>query len=53
MTASGDGESVNYGVGANYFIDGRNGIRADWTRRDFRDDGGEADTYGLSYVRRF
>ena len=53
VTASGDGESVNYGVGANYFIDGRNGIRADWTRRDFRDDGGEADTYGLSYVRRF
>ena len=47
VTASGDGES------ANYFIDGRNGIRADWTRRDFRDDGGEADTYGLSYVRRF
>ena len=54
VTASGDGESVNYGVGANYFIDGRNGIRADWTRRDFRDDGaGEADTYGLSFVRRF
>ena len=53
-TASADGESVNYGVGANYFIDGRNGIRADWTRRDFRDDGaGEADTYGLSFVRRF
>jgi len=54
VTASADGESVNYGVGANYFIDGQNGIRADWTRRDFRDDGaGEADTYGLSFVRRF
>lgn len=53
VTASGDGESVNYGVGANYFIDGRNGIRADWTRRDFRDNGGETDTYGLSFVRRF
>lgn len=54
VSASADGESVNYGVGANYFIDGRNGIRADWTRRDFRDDGaGEADTYGLSFVRRF
>ncbi|MFN3669893.1 MAG: porin family protein [Brevundimonas sp.] len=49
-----DGESVNYGVGANYFFDGQNGVRADWTRRDFRDDdGGELDTYGLSYVRRF
>jgi len=52
--ASEDGDSINYGVGANYFIDGRNGVRADWTRRDFRgDDAGEADTYGLSYVRRF
>ena len=53
VTASGDGESVNYGVGANYFIDGRNGIRADWTRRDFTDDGGEADVYSVSYIRRF
>ncbi len=54
FAATEDGESVNYGVGANYFIDGRNGIRADWTRRDFQEDnGGELDTYGLSYVRRF
>ena len=54
FTASEDGESVNYGVGANYFFDGRNGIRADITRRDFTDDnGGEVDTYGLGYVRRF
>lgn len=48
-----DGESFNYGLGANYFFDAQNGLRADWTRRDFRDDGGEADTYGLSFVRRF
>lgn len=54
VTAEEDGESVNYGAGANYFFDGRNGIRADWTRRDFTDDnGGEVDTYGLGYVRRF
>ncbi len=54
VTAEEDGESVNYGVGANYFFDGRNGIRADITRRDFTDDnGGEVDTYGLGYVRRF
>jgi len=46
-------ESINYGVGANYFLDGQNGVRADWTRRDFRGDAGEADTYGLSFVRRF
>ena len=47
-------ESVNYGVGANYFLDAQNGIRAYWTRRDFRgDDNGEADTWSLGYVRRF
>ena len=54
FAATEDGDSLNYGVGANYFIDGRNGIRADWTRRDFQEDnGGELDTYGLSFVRRF
>lgn len=54
VEVQGDGESVNYGVGANYFFDGRNGVRADFTRRDFTDDNGpEIDTYGLGYVRRF
>jgi hypothetical protein len=54
LSATEDGESVNYGAGANWYFDGRNGLRADWTRRDFQDDGaGEVDTYGLSYVRRF
>lgn len=52
VSARGDGESWNYGVGANYFFDGQNGLRGDWTRRDFRD-GGEADIYSLNYVRRF
>lgn len=45
-------DGVAYGVGANYFIDGKNGVRGDWTRRDFGDDG-EADVWSLSYVRRF
>jgi hypothetical protein len=53
VSASDSGESWNYGVGANYFIDDRNGIRADWTRRDFRNDGGEADVWSLGYVRKF
>ena len=47
------GDSWNYGVGANYYLDGVNGVRADWTRRDFRDDRGEADAYSVSYIRRF
>ena len=54
VSAQEDGESVNYGVGGTYYLDARNGLRADWTRRDFTDDnGGEIDTYGVSYVRRF
>lgn len=49
-----DGSSVNYGVGANYLFDGVNGVRADWTRRDFTEDrAGEADTWSIGYVRRF
>jgi hypothetical protein len=48
-----DGDSWNYGVGAQYFFDGRNGVRADWTRHDFRHEQGKADVYGVSYVRRF
>ncbi|MFC0634810.1 porin family protein [Brevundimonas balnearis] len=48
-----DGESINYGAGANFFLDERNGIRADWTRRDFDGDDAEVDTYSLNYVRRF
>ena len=47
------GDSWNYGAGANYYLDGVNGLRADWTRRDYRDDAGEADAYSLSYIRRF
>ena len=47
------GDSWNYGAGANYYLDGVNGVRADWTRRDFDGDSNELDSYTLSYVRRF
>jgi len=54
VSASADGESLNYGAGANWFYNGRQGVRGEWTRRDFKDDGaGEVDTYGLSFVSRF
>lgn len=52
VTVRDEGESFNYGVGASAFLDGWNGVRADWTRRDFQD-GGEADTWSVSYIRRF
>ncbi len=53
VSATDSNESWNYGVGGNYYIDAQNGVRADWTRRDFTNDGGEADVYSVSYVRRF
>lgn len=53
VSVRGDGESFNYGVGASAFLDGWNGVRADWTRREFQDDGGEAETWSVSYIRRF
>ncbi|RYG13316.1 MAG: porin family protein [Caulobacteraceae bacterium] len=46
-------DSFNYGAGATYSFDQSNGVRADWTRRDFQDDQGDADVYSVSYVRRF
>lgn len=52
MRVLGDGESFNYGAGASVFY-GANGLRADWTRRDYTDNGGEADVWSVSYVRRF
>lgn len=53
VSATDSNESWNYGVGGNYYIDAQNGVRADWTRRDFTNGGGEADVYSVSYVRRF
>lgn len=48
-----DGKSWNFGAGGQFMIDGQNGFRADWTRRDFTEDGGELDVYSVSFVRRF
>lgn len=48
------GQHWVYGVGGEYLINADNGIRADWTRRDFKGSAREdLDTYGISYVRRF
>lgn len=51
-TSDRSSEGVNFGVGANWFIDDRNGVRGDWTHRDFSQEG-DADVWSLSYVRRF
>lgn len=52
-SATADGESWNYGVGGQYFLDDKNGVRADYTRYDFTDGGGDADVWSVGYVRKF
>jgi hypothetical protein len=46
-------DSINYGAGAQYFFTGADGIRAEYTRNDYRNDGGHANVWGVSYVRKF
>jgi outer membrane immunogenic protein len=47
-------ESWNFGVGAQHHFDGLNGVRADYTRQEFRGDGGgSADIWSVAYTRRF
>jgi opacity protein-like surface antigen len=54
LSSSGDGDSWNFGVGAQYHWDGQNGVRADYTREEFRDNGaGHADVWSLAYSRKF
>ncbi|KAK0330820.1 hypothetical protein LTR94_031338, partial [Friedmanniomyces endolithicus] len=43
------GDHWSYGAGATYAVDGVNGVRADWTRRDLEGDSNEMDSYSLSY----
>ncbi len=52
VSATSDGDSWNYGVGGQYFLDDKNGLRADYTRHDFKDDG-EANVWSVGYVRKF
>lgn len=46
-----DADGFAYGVGGEYFFDGRNGFRAEYTRHELDD--ADADVFGISYVRRF
>ena len=47
--------SVNYGGGAQYMLTGKDGIRVDYTRRDFQEKNApkDDDTWTVSYVRKF
>jgi outer membrane immunogenic protein len=47
----GDDDGIAYGVGAEFNLTEKDGIRLDATRHDY--DAGDADAYSISYVRRF
>ena len=54
LSGSADGNSWNFGVGAQYHWDGQNGVRADYTREEFTGNAsGHADVWALAYSRRF
>lgn len=47
-------DSWNYGAGAQYLVDGKNGVRLDYTRHDFVNRGAQnADVWTISYVHKF
>ena len=47
-------DSLNYGAGAQYFVTPKDGVRAEYTRFDYRGSGnGGANVWSLSYVRKF
>lgn len=55
ITIDDDSNSWNFGAGGQYFFNhGPNGVRADYTRHEFTDNGaGHADVFSISYVRKF
>lgn len=54
LSGTADGDSWNFGVGAQYHWDGLNGIRADYTREEFQGSGsGHGDVWSIAYSRRF
>lgn len=51
--AGGSDDSWNYGAGAQWFWNGHDGIRGDYTRENFQKGGGDANVWAASYVHRF
>ena len=49
----GSRDSWNYGVGAEYKFDDKNGLRADWTKSEYTKSDLSSNTVSVGYVRRF
>ena len=48
-----DADSINLGLGGQYYLDGKNGVRVDYTRQDFSKGVRTEDSWAVSYTRRF
>lgn len=53
VSASDSEESFNFGVGAQHHFDGMNGVRVDYTRKEFGNGGVDANIWSVGYSRRF
>jgi outer membrane immunogenic protein len=53
VTVSDNVDGWAFGAGAEWAFAGPNAVRFDYTRYDFTDGNGNADAFGVSYVRRF
>jgi len=49
---NGSNQAFSYGVGGEFFFDNANGIRLDWTQRDYKAIE-TSDSWSISYVRKF
>ena len=49
----GSHDSWNYGVGAEYKFDAKNGVRADWTKSEYTKSDLSSNTVSVGYVRHF
>ncbi len=53
VSASDSEESWNFGVGAQHHFDGQNGVRVDFTRKEFENSSAHANVWTVGYTRRF
>jgi hypothetical protein len=53
VSGSDSAESWNFGVGAQHYFDGVNGVRIDYTHQEFNHNQGNAEVFGVAYTRRF
>ena len=52
-TTTAHANSWNYGVGGQYYFDGQNGVRLDYTRYDASGSNSDTDAWSIGYTRRF